>query len=832
MSPLRLSPALAGLLAAAALHAQSAHWESAGGTLPVGQVTSVQLVLENCEANGTPAPPAVDGLTLEFDSQSSNVSWINGDYSRSVTYNYAALLSRKAAVEIPAFDVDTNKGRVRVPAVRFRPTDATVGSSGQTLENTASSSLALSSNSVWAGEVFNLAYRIDAATSYTPDFGHGEFTWDSSPLLTEDWTEPEPVSVANGEEARTGLAYRSRAIVRNPGTYSLHPITQLVNLSVGVTGFGFFQQRQYQQFAVTSNTPVIEVRPLPPAPAGFNGAVGEFKLVSRVVPSGGAVGEPITWTLELSGTGNWPDFPGLPPREVSRDFQVVQPKAKRTPAAGKLFTSTLSEDVVLVPTSPGTYELEPFRFVYFEPRSGTYQTLSTPRTEVVVTPAVLATGAASGPAAAPEGTAAAPSAPELPSGLPRDPLPGPGSAPVPWDGATLGLSLLLPAAALVLSWIGFALGRARRDDPARPRREARLRLAATLRDLRTAAPGDPGSLGARLLAWQQDAAAFWGVPHAAPSSSQVAAAASEPAAWAALWEEADRALYGPAGTLPEDWIGRAESALASARAPGFSPARIFLPRNLFPFLVSAALLALAVPPARADASASAAYRRGDFGSAEAGWRADAKTDPSDWTARYDLSLALGQQNRWDEAAAQAAAAFVQEPGDASVRWQLALACDKAGFVPTALAGFVPPDSASEFAELASPATWQRLLLAGAALAALCLGLLLARGYGFSGGRWLVPSALVALLAAVLLSLASVAGIRAYGVAADSRAVVVWRNGTLRSVPTEADTSQKTSPLPAGTVGVADRSFLGWVRLSFDNGQTGWVRREETIGLWR
>ena len=134
MSPLRLSPALAGLLAAAALHAQSAHWEPAGGTLPVGQVTSLQLVFENCEPNGTPAPPAVDGLTLEYAGQSSNISWINGDYSRSVTYNYAALLSQKAAVEIPAFDVDTNKGRVRVPAARFDPTDATVGNSGQTLE--------------------------------------------------------------------------------------------------------------------------------------------------------------------------------------------------------------------------------------------------------------------------------------------------------------------------------------------------------------------------------------------------------------------------------------------------------------------------------------------------------------------------------------------------------------------------------------------------------------------------------------------------------------------------------------------------------------------------
>ena len=60
-----------------------------------------------------------------------------------------------------------------------------------------------------------------------------------------------------------------------------------------------------------------------------------------------AVGEPVTWTLELTGTGNWPDLGGLPARTVSQDFQVVQPKAKRVNAEGKLFDATLTEDVVL-----------------------------------------------------------------------------------------------------------------------------------------------------------------------------------------------------------------------------------------------------------------------------------------------------------------------------------------------------------------------------------------------------------------------------------------------------------------------------------------------------
>jgi len=51
------------------------------------------------------------------------------------------------------------------------------------------------------------------------------------------------------------------------------------------------------------------------------------------------------------------DVTGLPQREVSNDFQVVQPKSKRTMKDAALFEGSLSEDVVLVPTKPGTYRL-------------------------------------------------------------------------------------------------------------------------------------------------------------------------------------------------------------------------------------------------------------------------------------------------------------------------------------------------------------------------------------------------------------------------------------------------------------------------------------------
>jgi hypothetical protein len=823
--------------AAAALHAQSVHWDPPGGTLPVGQTSQLQLVFEDCSPQGTPAVPKVDGLTFEYVGQSSNLALVNGDLSRSTTLSYAALLGKKTRAEIPAFDVETSKGRVRVAAARFDPAGATVGGSGVALDEVAASRLTPSSTSVWAGEIFDLGYTIDVAHGYYPDFGRGNFDWNPSPLLTEDWSQPAPFE-SRGSEPRNGLAYHTRAIARTPGRFRLNPVNQLVNLSVGVSGFGFFQQRQYQQFSVASNAPTVEVRPLPPAPPGFAGTVGAFTLQSHVVPAQVAVGEPVTWTVELSGKGNWPDIVGLPSREVSDDFQVVQPKPKRTMAEGKRFEGTLTEDVVLVPSRPGTYALAPVHLVIFNPETGKYETLTAPGATVTVSAAAApaipgAGGGANRPTAANPGAPAittapslpAPRAPAAPAVLPRDPLPVEGPASAPWQPRPFAAALAAPFVALAALWLGLAWRRARQTDLLNPQRAARLRLRATLASLRGA---DPAARSARLLDWQHDAAILWQIGRAAPGAEAFTAPA-----WSALWREADGCLYGAEGALPPDWLDRADAALAAKPVPRRNLARLFLPNNLLPFVAAVlGLLALSAGPSLRAADAGALYYGGDFAGAEKAWRQQLGHDPLDPAVRHNLSLALAQQDRWGEAAAQAAAAWCQRPSDPAIQAQLALACTRAGFVPEPLAAFLAGGPRESLARVASPADWQRWMVVGAAFAALGLAGGLVGAHRLIRGAWLPGVALGVVVLGVLLGLAGWLSMRAYGVTADDRAAIVWRPGTLRSIPTEADVSQKTTPLLPGSTAIIDRTFLGWVHLRFPSGPTGWVRQEEVVRLWR
>ncbi|HEY0944022.1 MAG TPA: BatD family protein, partial [Opitutaceae bacterium] len=379
---------------ATAAHAQSVRWEPAGGSLAVGQTSELSLIFENCEPEGDVALPTVDGLLFGRPNRGEQSSFniVNGraNSQRTIYLTYPVRPSRKTPVAIPGFEVKTDKGVQRVAPVNFDVGEATVGGTSIPLESAANSRLTAGSGPVWAGEIIPINYTLSVSTRFPFNIASNP-EWTPAPLVVEEWAKPEPFSnVVNGE-SRNNALYRSRGYIKEPGSYTLNAVQQLVNLRVPSSGFTIFQAFQAEQFTITSNKPALVVRPLPqPAPAAFSGAVGDFTLTSKIVPATATVSEPITWTLELAGTGNWPDVAGLPGREVSKDFRIVQPQAKRTPKENTIFDATLSEDVVLIPTKPGTYTLGPVAWSYFDPKTGQYKTITTEKVTVTVTPSAPA----------------------------------------------------------------------------------------------------------------------------------------------------------------------------------------------------------------------------------------------------------------------------------------------------------------------------------------------------------------------------------------------------------------------------------------------------------
>jgi tetratricopeptide (TPR) repeat protein len=879
-------------LSCAVASAQRVYWEPNAGSLAYDQASPLQLVFENCEPEGDPKLPAVDGLEFLFTGSASSFAMENMHVTRKHLFNFDARPTRRPEVRIPAFDVETDKGVKHVAAATFAVGNATVGQTAIPLETAALGGLTPADGAFWAGEVFPVTYTLNVAQRFNPR-AQGSVMWKPAPLTVEDWSQPEHFSATTGGEPRVGLIYKSRGYINTPGNYRIPAATQEIVLVINTSGNLLFpfSAPDMVKHTVTSNEPSLTIKPLPDgAPADFGGAVGQFTLKSKVVPTSVAVGEPVTWTLSLSGTGNWPDVRGLPEREVSRDFKVLQPQAKRTPSEGKLFDAVLSEDVVLIPTKPGTYTLGPVIYSYFDPHAGTYRTVQTDRATITITPpgstgpnnqalftppssigsapAVPTTGAYTPHLAAP---------PTAPAEIPRDPLVGTDTGQVPLGASSWSLWLLASVLWLIPAWLIMAARRSRRTDPLLERREARERLGRILAGM----PGvsTPLARAQALHAWQRQTAMLLDIAHAAPSAAILSRRSHDPDGktmgdangnhWEILWAEADRALYGNRNPLPDDWVVRAEAALEATRVPGWQSSSLFQPRNLLPWFggngngvrkrhddqVIAAVIVLfclfffgpralgetatdspaaatAAKPSNYFASPRDAYDTGDFPAAEQGWRASIAHDPTDWVARHNLGLALAQQGHWPEAAAQWTSAFLLNPRDESVRWHLGLGYERADYTPPGLGEFAVASGPHLLARLASPAEWQWLLVGAGLVLAGGLLILLLRAYHSVSGRWARPAALAAMATALVVALSAVMSLHFYGETVDPRAAIAWHQVLLRSIPTEADTQQKTSSLPAGSLGIVDKEFLGWVRLAFDNGQTGWVRQQDIVWLYR
>lgn len=834
------------LLLPLAAHAQTVRWEPPGGQLGFNQVSDLALVFTDCEPDGDPALPKVEGLQFGRPSQSSEMNMVNFSVTRRFTLTFPVRPAKRSAITIPAFEVKTDKGSIAVKSATFTVGDATVGSSGLAVNDVAMAKVTTPRASFWAGEVFPVNYNLNIVRRYYHSIATN-VDWPAAPLVTEDWSKPELNETLLRGERFVALQQATRAYVKSPGNYTVKPATQMVNLMVGTSGFGLFSQPTVEQRAIESSPLDLTIKPLPAAPPAFSGAVGEFSFTSKVVPVTAAVGEPVTWTIELAGTGNWPDITGLPQREVSNDFQVVQPKSKRAMKDNALFEGSLTEDVVLVPTKPGPYRLAPVRFTYFDPKTGTYKTVASEPVTVTIT-------GTSAPVQAPVGSgapvqfsignpASMPTAPVLPTAvapvppenLPRDPITEPARGFVPLPVRALIFLCLLSSICFVLAvWLVLAALRSRERDPQRLRREARARLAKTLAEMRLAAP-KPGEGGSSLLRdWQRLVAALWEVPHAAPGTPLVHACVtrhSQDAAspWAKLWSEADRALHSRENQLPADWMNRAEGALQAVRVPGWPPFSLFAGRNLFPFLFTFALFLVPVM-AQADV-ASDAYKRGDFSAAGAGWQKFLATAPADWTVRHNLGLALAQQDRWAEATAHWTSSFLLNSRADATRWNLVLGLQRSGLAPPELVEFSRGEGRYALARWATPGEWQLALVGAALLIAAALVVLLLQGYGRIGG-WARPTALITILLAILLAAAATLSLHTYGSLAHPEAVLVWQASTLRSIPTEADTTQKTTPLSAGSIAIVEKTFLNWTKLSFAGGQGGWIRSEDLIRLYR
>ncbi len=130
---------------------------------------------------------------------------------------------------------------------------------------------------------------------------------------------------------------------------------------------------------------VFQALPLPEgAPAGFDGAVGQFSLETSIQKADVVEGEPISLDVIVRGSGNL-DILTSPKMTDASGWKVYDATAKqrgeeRRELSGEVVFSQFIRPLEMKTSVPG------FRMVYFDPKTESYQTVSSEPIPILMTP--------------------------------------------------------------------------------------------------------------------------------------------------------------------------------------------------------------------------------------------------------------------------------------------------------------------------------------------------------------------------------------------------------------------------------------------------------------
>ncbi|HET7583320.1 MAG TPA: hypothetical protein VFK13_00290 [Gemmatimonadaceae bacterium] len=179
-----------------------------------------------------------------------------------------------------------------------------------------------------------------------------------------------------------------------PGRWVIPPARLIYALPLTSS---FFSREE--TIELRSDSVVVQViePPLATRPADYSGAVGQIGVDAWVDAATPRVGDPIGFTVRVSGAGNVKLFP-RPALRVS--WADVVPAAERVDAREHVLGvhGAKEFDWVLTPREAGHVVLPPVRYVYFDPQTERYEVASTRALPLTVAPGTLARADSGAPA--------------------------------------------------------------------------------------------------------------------------------------------------------------------------------------------------------------------------------------------------------------------------------------------------------------------------------------------------------------------------------------------------------------------------------------------------
>ena len=336
-----------------------------GAVFPNQRVKFV-LRVSDVELTAAPEIPDIRGATLRVAQ--SGQSNVNG--KTYLTFLYILIANQPGTVEISPFTLQTANGTTRTQPFTFTVLDDAPLIAAKNAGKKAFVIPSVPTRSVYQRESFiahlTLFYdpRVDVASNTIPEFESKGYAIDTTNSVYQDQ------ALIDGTRFNF-VSYPIEITPIEAGTLRIaSPTMNMMAYEQGRSN-SIFSTRQGVPFAADGIDATFDVKPLPKAPDGFSGAVGDYIMDVTLPKVPTTVGDPVEVEMRVKGTGK-EEFVSAPILDdPDENWKIYDMGESRTVSED----GTILFRKVLRPTKP-TNQIPPFVFTFFDPNKERYVSLA------------------------------------------------------------------------------------------------------------------------------------------------------------------------------------------------------------------------------------------------------------------------------------------------------------------------------------------------------------------------------------------------------------------------------------------------------------------------
>ena len=366
----------------------------------VGERVKITYTLEGSDGKKF-IQPTFDGFTLlSGPNTSSNMQWVNGNFSSSKSFSFVLLAMEEGQQTIPSAGIKTSgtvlqSNKIDITITKAKQGNKSINQNNSSTKKSGSESPDLSANifmkqyvskrEAYLGEQIIATYKL-YVNAQVVNYANNRPVYNGfyAQEIELDPNAEVTTETLNGKQYRVATMKKVVLTAQKAGDIEVSPlememVVRLENNNKRRTNWNPWGSFKDVKYELQSNVQTIKVKPLPTAnqPANFAGAVGEFKLNATTDLSEIKVNEAVNLTINIEGRGNI-DLMAEPNMSFPKDFETYEPKVNKNVSVTNYGTSGKKTFAyVVIPRYAGEFELPSISMSYFEPKSGTYKTLET-----------------------------------------------------------------------------------------------------------------------------------------------------------------------------------------------------------------------------------------------------------------------------------------------------------------------------------------------------------------------------------------------------------------------------------------------------------------------